>query len=264
MRPETFFDLADFAHRDLFAECGAVWDALTHLKRHLRRHLRPNAHLAGCIGKPLPETVVIHGGRAFREGFTIIGGNPVKGAHRVVVDGEETTGAVVLHAGCVLWDDAIELGPGTVVEPGVLLKGPSVFGPGTDIRQGAYVRGVCITGRGCVVGHATEMKASVMLDGAKAGHFAYVGDSILGNAVNLGAGTKLANLKMRGDTIRVRIGGEQRDTGLRKFGAVIGDGTEIGCNAVTNPGTLLGKRCIVFPTASVAAAYYEPRSLIRG
>jgi UDP-N-acetylglucosamine diphosphorylase / glucose-1-phosphate thymidylyltransferase / UDP-N-acetylgalactosamine diphosphorylase / glucosamine-1-phosphate N-acetyltransferase / galactosamine-1-phosphate N-acetyltransferase len=113
------------------------------------------------------------------------------------------------------------------------------------------------------VGHTTEMKASVMLNGAKAGHFAYLGDSILGGACNLGAGTKLANLKIKGDTVRIRIGEESIDTGRRKLGAIIGDGVEIGCNSVTNPGALLGKRCLVYPVSSVPAGYYVPESLVR-
>jgi len=131
------------------------------------------------------------------------------------------------------------------------------------VRQGAYIRGKCIIGDRCVVGHTSEMKGSVMVDGAKAGHFAYIGDSILGKDSNLGAGTKLANLKINNQTIRVTVHGSHIDTKLRKFGAIIGDKVEIGCNTVTNPGTMLGKNCQVFALTSVRAGYYEPDSIIR-
>jgi NDP-sugar pyrophosphorylase family protein len=160
-------------------------------------------------------------------------------------------------------DDHIFVGPGSVVEPGALIKGPTIIGSYCEIRQGAYLRGHCLVGDRCVLGHTTEMKHSVMLDGAKAGHFAYIGDSILGNRTNLGAGTKLANLKITGTPVSIRIKDKIYDTGLRKLGAIIGDGTETGCNSVTNPGTLLGQRCLVLPALSVKSGYYPDRSIIR-
>jgi NDP-sugar pyrophosphorylase family protein len=113
-----------------------------------------------------------------------------------------------------------------------------------------------------VVGHTTEIKGSIMLDGAKAGHFAYIGDSILGNHVNLGAGTKLANLKMIPGTVTIRAGKEQIDTGRRKIGAILGDRTETGCNSVTSPGTLMGPRSIVYPAVAVPAGHYPERTVI--
>ena len=115
-----------------------------------------------------------------------------------------------------------------------------MIGSDTEIRQGAYIRGDCLVGKGCVVGHTTEIKGSIMMDGAKAGHFAYIGDSILGNDVNLGAGTKLANLKMMAGSIVVTADKKRYDTGRRKLGAILGDRTETGCNSVTSPGTLMG------------------------
>ncbi len=102
-----------------------------------------------------------------------------------------------------------------------MLKGPAVIGDHTEIRQGAYIRGYCLTGARCVIGHTTEVKHAVFLDDAKAGHFAYLGDSILGNRVNLGAGTKLANLRFHGDEVRIRTPDGQVPTGLRKFGAIM-------------------------------------------
>jgi NDP-sugar pyrophosphorylase family protein len=124
------------------------------------------------------------------------------------------------------------------------------------------MRGNCLVGNNCVVGHATEMKNSIMLDGAKAGHFAYVGDSILGNAANLGAGTKLANLKMIPGSIVIIFDGKQYDTQRRKLGAILGDHTETGCNSVTSPGTLMGPSSIVFPGVTVAVGYHPDRTRV--
>jgi NDP-sugar pyrophosphorylase family protein len=156
-----------------------------------------------------------------------------------------------VHPSAVLEGDDIAIGTGTVVEPGAYIQGPCIIGDDVEIRHGAYIRGNVIVGDGCVVGHATEVKGSVFLPGAKAGHFAYVGDSVLGRDVNLGAGTKLANLRLAGDEVCVRIGDLRVKTGLRKFGAILGDRVQTGCNSVTNPGTVLGQGALVHPCVAV-------------
>ncbi len=107
------------------------------------------------------------------------------------------------------------------------------------------------------------MKNSVMIGRVTAGHFAYIGDSILGWDVNLGAGTKLANLNITGTKINLRIDKKLFKTGLRKFGAILGDRVETGCNSVTSPGTLLGKRSIVVPNATVPPGYHPAKTIIR-
>jgi NDP-sugar pyrophosphorylase family protein len=137
------------------------------------------------------------------------------------------------------------------------------LGPKTEIRHNAYVRGGVITGAKALIGHATEIKSSILLNEAKAPHFAYVGDSILGNGVNLGAGTKVSNLKITSGDIRLKIEDDIVSTGIRKMGAIVGDKTETGCNSVLNPGTLLAKGCLVFPASSVPARYYPKRSEIK-
>ncbi len=264
LKPDAFFNMASFVHRDVFAGCKYVWDALGKISGYLEQHLEPNVGELKCFRRPLPKTVVMWRGEILDSGFEIIGGNVAKGRFRVSIGGEETSEATVLYEGSVLWDEAIFIAPGAVLEPGALVKGPSIIGAQTEVRQGAYVRGKCIVGSRCIVGHTTEMKTSIMLDGAKAGHFAYIGDSLLGHETNLGAGTKLANLKIRDQTVRVMAHGTRIVTNLRKFGAVLGDHVEIGCNSVTNPGTVLGRGCQVFPLTSVRAGYYEPDSVIRG
>lgn len=154
------------------------------------------------------------------------------------------------------------LGPGAYVERGAVVKGPAIIGPGTVIRHGAYLREYCLIGRNCVVGHATELKHAVLLDGSQAPHFNYVGDSILGRGVNLGAGTRLANLKTDRSEVVVRVGAERIATGLTKFGAVLGDGVQTGCNVVTSPGTLVGPGCRVYAGA-VLRGVYPARTLIK-
>lgn len=263
LKPEAFFDLSNVEFGEIFRDSSRVWDVLGRLSTYLDARLQPNVAGIGNFGCPLKNTVVLWRGERFESGFELLGGDVTKGKFKVRIGSEETTEASVLFAGSVLWDDRIFIGPGAVLEPGALVKGPVIIGAQTEVRQGAYIRGKCLIGGRCVVGHTTEIKSSIMLDGAKAGHFAYIGDSILGNDCNLGAGTKLANLKIRQGSVRVIARGASIDTGLRKFGAIIGDGVEIGCNAVTNPGVLLGKGCMVHPVTSVAPGYYEPKKIVR-
>jgi NDP-sugar pyrophosphorylase family protein len=158
-----------------------------------------------------------------------------------------------VEPGAHVFDDGtLEIAEGAHVEAGAYVRGPAIIGPGTEVRHGAYVRGNVLTGRDGVIGHTTECKTAIFLDGAKAAHFAYVGDSILGNRVNLGAGTKLANLKVVHGTVDViSPEGKSIATGLRKLGAILGDDVELGCNSVSSPGTVVGARTLVYPCASI-------------
>lgn len=147
--------------------------------------------------------------------------------------------------------ELISIGKGTVVEPGAYIEGPCIIGKNCSIRHGAYIRGEVITGDHCVIGHDTEVKHSIFLNSASAAHFNYVGDSILGNKVNLGAGVKCANLRLDHQPIHVFFFHEKIETGLRKLGAIIGDGAQVGCNCVINPGTILGRNSFCFPCLNV-------------
>ncbi len=167
-----------------------------------------------------------------------------------------------IHDGAYIIGDNIFIDEGTVVEPGAYIIGPTIIGKNCEIRHGAYIRGNVLVGNACVIGHATEIKSSIMLNNAKAGHFAYIGDSILGNNVNLGAGTKCANLKVVEGNVHVKINEKNFDSGLRKLGAIIGDHTEIGCNSVTSPGTLIGKNSIIY-SCSVTRGFYPEDSIIK-
>ena len=147
--------------------------------------------------------------------------------------------------------DLISIGKGTRVEPGAYIQGPCVIGDQCQVRQGAYVRGHVVTGDGCVLGHDSEFKHSILLNGVHAAHFNYVGDCILGNAVNLGAGVKCANVRLDKEPVQIVFKGERISTGLKKMGAIIGDGAQIGCNAVTSPGTVIGKNALCHPCLHV-------------
>ena len=139
------------------------------------------------------------------------------------------------------------IGEGTVVEPGALIKGPASIGKNCQIRHNAYVRENVIVGDDCVVGNASELKNALLFNHVQVPHYNYVGDSILGHKAHLGAGVKISNVKLVPGNVTVEIEGVPTDTGLRKFGALLGDGAEVGCNAVLNPGSILGRNTTVYP-----------------
>lgn len=139
------------------------------------------------------------------------------------------------------------IGEGTVVEDGAVIQGPAIIGRHCQIRHNAYLRANVLLGDGCVVGNATEVKNAVLFDEAAAPHFNYVGDSILGWQAHLGAGAVLSNFRSLPGTIRFEFRGERHDTGLRKFGALVGDRAEIGANAVLNPGSIIGPDAVIYP-----------------
>ena len=256
--PQEFFDLTGCKHQELFLTDEAVWTALDQLKDYLASFFQkswPLATRTGHVDKPL----VIYQNEV-RDDLEVKTTSD-KGSFRVCRKGEELEGASVILPGVYLYDDRIIIGDNTLVEPGALLKGPVVVGDNCEVRQGAYVRGNCLIGNSCVVGHTTEIKGSIMLDGSKAGHFAYIGDSILGKDVNLGAGTKLANLKMIPGSVTFKKEGKHYDTNRRKLGAIFGDRTETGCNSVTSPGTLIGPHSVVYPGVSVPGGYYPQRTV---
>ena len=163
---------------------------------------------------------------------------------RGVREGEIMAGAHV--------EDNVDIGPGTVVEPGAVVKGPTVIGANCEIRAGAYIRGDAVVADDCIVGNSSELKNALMLEGSHAPHFNYVGDSILGQRANLGAGVKLSNWKVAAaKNVKIFVDGRFVDTGLDKFGAILGDDVEIGCNTVTNPGTVVGPRTIIYAVSNV-------------
>jgi len=163
--------------------------------------------------------------------------------------GVSIEGSVFIHASVKLPNSA------TII-------GPAWIGEGTEIRPGAFIRGNVIVGARCVLGNSCEFKNSLLLDGVQVPHFSYVGDSILGNGAHLGAGVILSNLRLDQKPVTVRLPEAFIDTGLRKFGAILGDNAEVGCNAVLQPGTLLGKRALVMPTVAYGG-FLPPATIAR-
>jgi len=158
--------------------------------------------------------------------------------------------------------ELISIGVGVVIEPGVLIQGPCIIGDHCKIDHGAYIRENVILGKGCRIGHSAELKHSILLDGAAATHFVYLGDSIVGTNVNLGAGVKCANLRLDREEVSVLWENQKIKSGLKKFGAIIGDESQIGCNCVLNPGTLIGKESICYPLLNIGG-YIPPKSQIK-
>ncbi|MCP4751835.1 MAG: glucose-1-phosphate thymidylyltransferase [Proteobacteria bacterium] len=166
----------------------------------------------------------------------------------------------------------IFIGSGTFIEAGATVKNHTIVEKNCEIRQGAYLRGYAYIGEKSVVGHTTEIKNSVFIRHVEAGHFAYIGDSIVGSFVNLGAGTKISNLEFRSleakqqerfPEIDFRVGKQKIKTGLSKFGAIVGDGCETGCNSVLCPFVLLEPKCWILPNLCVSKGIYSKGSILR-
>ncbi len=156
----------------------------------------------------------------------------------------------------------VHIDPSVKLPPYATIIGPVWIGPKSEIRPGAFIRGNVIVGAGCVLGNASEFKNCLLMDGAQAPHFNYVGDSILGCGAHLGAGVVCSNLRLDQQNVTVRMPESIIDTGLRKFGAIVGERAEVGCNAVLNPGTLLGPRSLVMPTTAFTG-YLPPATIAR-
>jgi NDP-sugar pyrophosphorylase family protein len=159
-------------------------------------------------------------------------------------------------------EGAVWIDPTVKLPAYATIIGPAWIGAKTEIRPGAFIRGNVIVGESCVLGNACEFKNALLLDGVQVPHFSYVGDSVLGSRAHLGAGVILSNLRLDQQPVTVRLASGMRDTGLRKFGAILGDHAEVGCNAVLNPGTILGKRALVMPTTAFGG-YLPPDTIAR-
>ncbi|MBO7393787.1 MAG: glucose-1-phosphate thymidylyltransferase [Abditibacteriota bacterium] len=230
LKPEDFFDLTDFDCADIFDGCEFVWDALKKISVYL-----------------------LHKNMSFSSKEQRIKGVVMRGA--VIED-----------------DDTVHIGEGTVVEPGAFIRGPVWIGKNCKIRHGAYLREDVIVGDNCVVGHGCELKNVIMLPTAQCPHLAYVGDSILGRHTNLGAGTIVSNLQLYSEKdpdtgkrppIILTADNEIYDTDLAKFGAIVGDGAQTGCNTTLNPGCLMGKNTVVYPNVSLPKGYYPEGKVIK-
>ena len=137
------------------------------------------------------------------------------------------------------------------VFPMAYIKGPCIIGHGTEVRQCAFIRGSALVGEHCVVGNSTELKNVILFDNVQVPHYNYVGDSILGYKAHMGAGAVTSNVKSDKTLVVIHNGDENLETGRKKVGAMLGDGAEVGCNSVLNPGTVIGRGSNVYPTSCV-------------
>lgn len=143
------------------------------------------------------------------------------------------------------------------IAPTAYLGAPCIIGPNTEVRHCAFIRGSALVGENCVVGNSVELKNVILFDNVQVPHFNYVGDSILGYKSHMGAGSVTSNVKSDSTLIVVKNGGEQIPTGLKKFGAMLGDFVEVGCNSVLNPGTVVGRHSNIYPTSCVRGVVPE-------
>lgn len=225
LHPVDFFDLSDEFVASFFEGYEFVWEAIPHIGRHVAR---------------------------LTEGKQVVLGDVLPGAY--------------------LSDRPIYIGREAVIEPGAYILGPAYIGDGVVVKHGAYIRENVILLPGSGLGHSSEAKNSLFLPGAKAPHFSYAGDSILGNNANLGAGTKLSNLGILSEkdrlsgkrpSIVLHIEDNAYETGLAKLGAILGDNVQTGCNAVLNPGCLVGPRTLIYANVSLRKGYHPPDSIIK-
>lgn len=239
--PELF-DLSATAFSRLFAYLEEPWEALSSLDSYLGILLSEDPLSGGAEVESAP--VLLRGDIRLGKGALVEPGARIEG---------------VVHVGA-----------GTVVETGAYIRGPAWIGDHCEVRQGAYLRGVVLAADGAVLGHASEFKRCILLEGAQAPHFNYVGDSVMGIRAHIGAGVILSNVRLDKRPVRTALlrgseaapgqGGEEKkpllvETGLEKFGAILGDGCEVGCNSVLNPGTILGARCAVPPLSRVRGTF---------
>lgn len=214
-----------------------------------------------------PETAVFFENCAF-----VWQAIPQIAAHVARLVGDKQTILGEVMPGAYLSDRPLYIAAGARIEPGAYVHGPAYIGPGAVVRHGAFVRENVIMLAGSILGHASEAKNSLFLPKSAAPHFNYVGDSILGHKVNLGAGTKLSNLGMMSEKdkatgkrpfILLTVEDETYDTGLAKMGAVLGDEAQTGCNSVLNPGCLIGRNSLVYANLSLRKGYHRPNSIIK-
>ena len=170
---------------------------------------------------------------------------------------------MILSLGSALGEDYTEVSPSVwvhktaTIAPTAYLGAPCIIGAGTEVRHCAFIRGSALVGKNCVVGNSVELKNVILFDNVQVPHFNYVGDSILGYKSHMGAGSVTSNVKSDSSLVTVKDGNARMETGLKKFGAMLGDFVEVGCNSVLNPGTVVGKHSNIYPTSCVRGVVPE-------
>lgn len=156
--------------------------------------------------------------------------------------------------GYTLISENVLVGENVKIYDTATIEGPAIIGSGSEVRPGAFIRGSVITGEGCVIGNSSELKNCILLDKVQIPHYNYIGDSVLGKKAHTGAGTICSNLKSDGKPVVIH-GDVEYETGLRKIGGILGDGADVGCGSVINPGTVIGKNTSVYPLTALRGVY---------
>ena len=237
-----------FAYNDIFKDIKQAWDPLKNLEKTILRLLAEN-----LTGDPLDKI----------PGLILDSSSSIRG---IAVERWIKLKNPIISKTLGIWIDS-----GTILEPTAIIKGPAIIGKNNEVRHGAYIRGGILMGDNCVIGHCTEIKNSILMNHVEAGHFNYIGDSILGSFVNMGAGSRLANVQFRRleekmndfiNVIEIPMEGKLISTERTKLGAIIGDNVEIGCNAVICPGALIGNGNWVYPNCTVPKGFHAPGHFI--
>ncbi|MCE5257392.1 MAG: hypothetical protein LLF89_11185 [Spirochaetaceae bacterium] len=237
------FDMRHTAHAGLFDGLQQPWEALSALDGYILALLEAEGRAAEDRRAETPSRL-----------------SRVRTIPGARLDGDIWIGKNCQIEQGVTIQGPVRIGSGCRIETGAFIRGPTWIGDSCEIRQGAYLRGFVLAGDGAVLGHACEFKHCLLMEYAQAPHFNYVGDSILGIRAHIGAGVILSNVRLDRKTVKVRSLGsphETIDTGLEKFGAILGDNCEIGCNSVLNPGTILGARCRALPLSRIKGSWPE-------
>lgn len=249
---DRYFDvLRDSFVENLLANAEYPWSPLEKLKDRIESFFVSRSHSGNINASP---KVITNKDGTFREASFFI------------------TETQILDHDFIDPNHFIFIGAGTLLEAGATIKNHSIVESNCEIRQGAYIRGFVYIGERSVIGHTTEIKQTIFIRHVEAGHFSYIGDSIIGSYVNLGAGTKISNLEFRTleakqedrfPEITFRVDKENIKTGVSKFGAIVGDGCETGCNSVLSPFVFLEPSCWILPNFCVPKGIYKKGSLLR-
>jgi len=252
LRPEYYFDLDSFEHRELFSGTAPVWEAIKRLQDgdYVRRLVEAKCQQGEEI--ELPECygeVHVHAAAATKIWPHVVFSG--EGGAVSLDEGADIRPGTCIDAGT----HCVYIGKNTVVGPHAHLdarQGPIYVGDNVVLRHGAFIRELSVISNGSLIGNSCEIRCSIIGEEAEILHFNYVGDSIIGRHAVIGAGVMISNRKLTAGDVTLAVDGEMYDSGLRRFGVIMGDYAQMGCNAVANPGTLIGKHALVYAATALS------------
>ncbi len=259
LKPEYFFDMNLLGYSEIFENVSFVWEAVKNMqdKTAVDNLARKQCQSEHCSDSPADNVcgnvdVRISPDAKVCPNVAFCGDD---GGIVYIDDGAEIRPGTVILTG----RNAVYIGKGAKVGPNAHIdagKGSCIVGDNATLRQGAYLRELSIVAAKATIGNSCEIKCALIGPEAEVPHFNYVGDSVLGYKAHMGAGVKISNLKITPDpnkinSVKVKHDGQTYDSGMRKFGVILGDKAQMGCNSVANPGTFVGKNCLIYTNSSV-------------